>query len=139
MRRHHDRRGAAEDRLNSRLLRSGRIETQSLPGGVGSVRTAPLVLGPRSRGLRVHALEALTDRRDVERQILQRLDGARGEREREVLALLLGAGLAVARRDLGALARTTRRLRPRLVIAARIAEQLTQHPLRQLEELPRVR
>src|SRR3712207_2842657 len=121
--------------------RCGRVRSSpgSPPGVVRSVRAALLALGPRAWSLRVRALEALTDRRDVERQVLERLDGARGEREREVLALPLGAGLAVALRGLGALERTTRGLRPRLVTAPRIAEQLAQHPLRQLEELARVR
>src|SRR3712207_3130724 len=127
----------AGDRASS--LRSGSIEPGSLPGVVRSVRAALLALGPRAWSLRVRALEALTDRRDVERQVLERLDGTRGEREREVLPLFLGAGLAGAPRDLGALARTTRHLRPRVVRAPGIAEQLAQHPLRQLQELAWVR
>src|ERR687890_116523 len=55
----------------------------------------------RPRGRRVPALQALADGRDVERQVLERLHGARGEGEGEVLALPPGAGLVVARRDLG--------------------------------------
>ena len=42
----------------------------SLPGGVSSVRASLRALGPRTRGVRIRALEALTDRRDVERQVL---------------------------------------------------------------------
>ena len=68
-RRHDDRRGGVERRLSRSQCR-GRV-----------VR--------RLGGLR--ALEALADRRDVQREVLERLDGAGAEREREVLALLLGA------------------------------------------------
>src|SRR3954454_20222297 len=102
-------------------------------GAISSVRA--LVVRRRHRTLRVHAFEALTDRRDVQRQVLERLDGARGEREREVVALLFGA----RPRDLGAPTRSTGRLRPRLLVALRTGEQVAQHPLRQLEELARVR
>ena len=105
----------------------------SLPGGVSFVRASPLRLGPCSRGLRVRALEALTDRCDVARQILERLDGA--GREREVVALPPGAGRAGACGVWSAPAADVSS-RPRLA-AARITEQLTQHPLCRFEELAR--
>ena len=82
-RRHPDRRGAAGHRLSSPRLpvRCDRVGVAT--GGVSSVRVASLVLGSCSRFLRIRALEALTDRRDVERQVLQHFNRARGEHERE--------------------------------------------------------
>src|SRR5688500_2584097 len=49
-------------------------DTGSLSGGVISVGASLVTRRPRSRGLGVRALEALTDRGDVEREILERLD-----------------------------------------------------------------
>jgi hypothetical protein len=94
----------------SHLLRWGRLEI----GGHCPVAPAPFGPRPSFSGrapvVCVHALEALMDRRDVERRVLERLRGPRPEREREVLELPLGTGLATALPDLGALPRTTRRL-----------------------------
>ena len=68
--------------------------------------------------MRVRALEPLADGRDVQGEVLERLDGARAEREREVLALPLRAGAV-------GLARRARRLRPRLLVVAASARRRT--------------